>query len=110
MGVGLAPVFAVYTGASITRVFFITAATFASASILDIQLKEILQDLDILFMGLIGLIIAMVVNIFPSKFPLQFTQASRCIHIYRTYCPDTQNAKKIYLTHGGDPIWYTVCY
>ena len=105
MGVGLAPVFAVYTGASITRVFFITAATFASASIIGYTTKRDLTGFGhFLFMGLIGLIIAMVVNIFLASSALQFTISIIGVFIFTGLTAwDTQNAKKIYLTHGGDP-------
>ena len=57
-----------------------------------------------LFMGLIGLIIAMVVNIFLASSALQFTISIIGVFIFTGLTAwDTQNAKKIYLTHGGDP-------
>lgn len=105
MGVGLAPIFAVYTGASIAKVFFITAATFSSASIIGYTTKRDLTGFGhFLFMGLIGLIIAMVVNIFLASSALQFAISIIGVFIFTGLTAwDTQNAKRIYLNHGGDP-------
>jgi len=57
-----------------------------------------------LFMGLIGIIIAMVVNIFMASSALMFTISVLGVLIFTGLTAwDTQNAKNIYLTHGGDP-------
>ena len=65
MGLSLSSIFLVYTGASIAQVFFITAATFGAMSLCGYTTKRDLTGMGIfLFMGLIGLIIAMLVNIF----------------------------------------------
>lgn len=105
MGVGLAPVFAVYTGASIAQVFFITAATFASASLWGYTTKRDLTGFGhFLFMGLIGLIIAMIVNLFMQSSAMQFTISVLGVFIFTGLTAwDTQNAKNIFLNHGGDP-------
>src|SRR5690606_23598426 len=65
MGLSLSSIFMVYTDASIAKVFFITAATFGAMSLWGYTTKRDLTGMgSFLFMGLIGLIIAMIVNIF----------------------------------------------
>lgn len=65
MGASLSSIFLLYTAASMTRVFLITAATFGAMSIYGYTTKRDLTKLgSFLFMGLIGLIIASIVNIF----------------------------------------------
>lgn len=105
MGVGLAPIFAVYTGASIAQVFFITAATFAGASLWGYTTKRDLTGFGhFLFMGLIGIIIASIVNLFMASSAMQFTISVLGVFIFTGLTAwDTQNAKQIYLNHGGDP-------
>jgi len=105
MGVGLAPIFAVYTGASIAQVFFITAATFAGASLWGYTTKKDLTGFGhFLFMGLIGIVIASIVNIFLASSAVQFTISILGVFIFTGLTAwDTQNAKNIFLTHGGDP-------
>lgn len=64
-GLVLAPIFAVYTGVSIAKTFFITAGTFGAMSIYGYTTKSDLSRIgSILIMALFGLIIAMVVNLF----------------------------------------------
>jgi len=105
MGVGLAPIFAVYTGASIAQVFFITAATFAGASLWGYTTKRDLTGFGhFLFMGLIGIIIASIVNLFMASSALMFTISVLGVFIFTGLTAwDTQNAKQIYAEHGGDP-------
>lgn len=105
MGVGLAPIFAVYAGASIAKVFFITAATFASASIIGYTTKRDLTGFGhFMMMGLIGIVIAMIVNIFLASTALMFTISVIGVIVFTGLTAwDTQNAKNIYLTHGNDP-------
>lgn len=65
MGLSLSSIFFLYTGTSITRVFFITAGTFAGMSLYGYTTKRDLTGIgSFLIMGLIGLMIASVVNIF----------------------------------------------
>ena len=65
MGLSLSSILLVYTGLSVTRVFFITSATFGAMSIYGYTTKRDLTKLgSFLFMGLIGIIIASVVNMF----------------------------------------------
>src|SRR4051794_30045020 len=65
VGLSLATIFFVYTATSITRVFFITAATFGALSVWGYTTSRDLSGLgSFLLMGLIGIIIASVVNMF----------------------------------------------
>src|SRR5207248_8131612 len=73
MGLSLASIFLVYTGASIARVFFITAGTFAAMSLYGYTTQRDLSQFgSFLMMGLIGIIIASLVNIFIASSALQF--------------------------------------
>jgi FtsH-binding integral membrane protein len=73
MGASLTSIFVVYTGASIAEVFFITAATFAATSIYGYTTRADLSKMgSFMMMGLFGLIIASVVNIFMQSSALQF--------------------------------------
>jgi FtsH-binding integral membrane protein len=65
MGISLSFIFLAYTAGSITSTFFITAGTFSAMAILGYTTKQDLTKFGyILIMGLIGIIIAMVVNMF----------------------------------------------
>jgi FtsH-binding integral membrane protein len=73
MGLSLSSIFLVYTGESITRVFFIAAGMFAGTSLYGYTTKKDLTGMgSFLFMGLIGILIASVVNIFLDSSMLQF--------------------------------------
>src|SRR5688572_10198296 len=73
MGLSLSSIFMVYTDASIAKVFFISAGTFGAMSLYGYTTKRDLTGMgSFLFMGLIGLIIAMIVNIFLQSSMLEF--------------------------------------
>lgn len=73
MGAFLSSVFVVYTTASITKTFLITAGTFAAMSFYGTVTKRDLTQMgSFLFMGMIGLIIAMLVNLFLQSGALDF--------------------------------------
>ncbi len=73
MGLSLSTIFLVYTGTSIARVFFITAATFGAMSLYGYTTKRDLSKFgSFLMMGLIGIMLASVVNIFLGSTALQF--------------------------------------
>lgn len=73
MGASLANIFLIYSGASIARVFFITSATFGGMSLYGYATKADLSRFgSFLIMGLFGVIIASVVNIFLASSALQF--------------------------------------
>jgi FtsH-binding integral membrane protein len=104
MGIGLSTLFAVYTAYSLTQVFFVTSATFAGASIYGYTTKKDLTAFgSFLIIGLIGIIIASIVNIFMASSGLHFVISIAGVLIFTglTAC-DTQRAKEIYYSHGGD--------
>ncbi len=73
MGASLTSIFVVYTGESVVRVFFITAATFAATSLYGYTTKADLSKMgSFMMMGLFGIIIAGLVNIFLQSSALQF--------------------------------------
>ena len=73
MGASLANIFLIYSGASIARVFFITSATFGAMSLYGYTTKADLSRFgSFLMMGLIGVVIASVVNMFIGSTALQF--------------------------------------
>lgn len=100
MGVSLSTIFAIYTAASIAQVFFITAATFASASLYGYTTKKDISGWgSFLLIGLIGIIIASVVNIFLASSALQFTVSIIGVLIFVGLTAyDTQNAKTTFLS------------
>jgi len=104
MGIGLSTLFAVYTAYSLTQVFFITSATFAGASIYGYTTKKDLTSMgSFLIIGLIGIIIASIVNIFMASSGLSFVISIAGVLIFTGLTAwDTQRAKEIYYSHGGD--------
>ena len=99
MGASLASIFLVYTGASITRVFFITAGTFGAMSIYGYTTKRDLTKLgSFLFMGLIGIIIASLVNIFLKSTMMYFVISILGVLIFVGLTAyDTQKIKNMYV-------------
>ncbi len=98
MGVSMAWIFAAYTGTSIARTFFITAASFGALSLYGYTTKKSLSGFGtFLFMGLIGLLIAMVVNIFLGSSMLQFIISVAGVLIFAGLTAyDTQRIKESY--------------
>ena len=98
MGLGLAYIFLVYTGASIARVFFISASMFAGMSLYGYTTKRDLTGFgNFLFMGLIGIIIAMIVNIFLGSPMIQFAISVIGVLIFVGLTAyDTQKIKEMY--------------
>ena len=73
MGASLANIFLIYSGGSIARVFFITSGTFAAMSIYGYTTKSDLSRMgSFLMMGLIGIVIASLVNMLIGSTALQF--------------------------------------
>ncbi len=73
MGASIANIFLIYSGASIARVFFITAATFGAMSLYGYTTKRDLSRMgSFLIMGLIGIVVASLVNMFIGSTALQF--------------------------------------
>jgi len=98
LGLSLATIFLVYTGASITRVFFISAATFGAMSLYGYTTQRDLTGVgSFLFMGLIGIIIASLVNIFLRSSGLDWVISVLGVLIFTGLTAyDTQNIKEMY--------------
>jgi len=101
MGVSLAVVLLAFTGASVARVFFITAGTFAGMSLWGYTTKKDLSGFgSFLMMGLIGIIIASVVNIFIGSSALQFGISVVGVLVFVGLTAyDTQSIKNEYAEH-----------
>ena len=101
MGISMATIFMTFTGASVARVFFITAGTFAGMSLWAYTTKKDLSGWgSFLFMGLIGIIIAMVVNIFLEYSALQFAISVIGVLVFIGLTAyDTQAIKNEYADH-----------
>jgi FtsH-binding integral membrane protein len=99
MGASLASIFLVFTGASIARVFFITAGTFGAMSLYGYTTKTDLSKFgSFLMMGLIGIIIASLVNIFIGSTALQFAISVIGVLVFVGLTAyDTQRIKEIYM-------------
>ena len=99
MGLSLASIFLVFTGVSIARVFFITAGTFAAMSIYGYTTKKDLTNFGaFLFMGLIGIIVASIVNIFLGSPGLHFAISVIGVLVFVGLTAyDTQHIKRMYV-------------
>lgn len=98
MGLSLASIFVSYTGTSVARVFFISASMFGTMSLYGYTTKKDLNGLgSFLFMGLIGIIIASLVNLFLKSSGLQFAISVIGVFIFIGLTAyDTQKLKQIY--------------
>jgi len=99
MGLSLASIFLQFTGASVARVFFITAGTFAAMSLYGYTTKRDLAAVgSFLFMGLIGIVIASVVNIFLASSMLHFVISVVGVVVFTGLTAwDTQKIKEMYV-------------
>ena len=99
MGVSISSIFAVYTGESIATTFFVTAIAFLGLSIYGYTTKRDLSGMGtFLIMGLIGLIVASVVNIFLASSALQFAVSVIGVLIFAGLTAfDTQRLKNEYV-------------
>ena len=98
MGLSLSSIFLVYTGESVVRVFFITSAAFAALSLYGYTTKKDLSGMgSFLIMGLFGIIIASVVNIFLASSAMQFAISVIGVLIFAGLTAyDTQKIKEMY--------------
>jgi FtsH-binding integral membrane protein len=98
LGLMLSSIFLTYTGTSITRVFFISAASFGALSLYGYSTQRDLSPMrSFLIMGVIGLIIAMVVNIFLKSTGLEFIISAAGVLIFAGLTAyDTQKVKEMY--------------
>ena len=103
MGVSLASIFLVFTGTSIARTFFIAASMFGAMSLYGYTTKRDLSKFgSFLIMGLIGVVIASVVNIFLGSSALQFAVSVIGILVFIGLTAwDTQRIKTEYAEHAG---------
>jgi uncharacterized protein len=98
LGLSLASIFLVYTHVSIARVFFISAATFGATSLYGYTTQRDLTSLgSFMFMGLIGIIIASVVNIFLRSTGLDWAISVIGVLVFVGLTAyDTQSIKEMY--------------
>ena len=98
MGLSMASIFIVFTGESIARVFFITAATFGATSLYGYTTKTDLSKMgSFMMMGLIGIVIASLVNIFIGSSALQFAISVIGVIVFTGLTAwDTQRLKEMY--------------
>lgn len=99
VGLSLATIFLVYTGVSIARTFFITATTFLAMSLYGYTTRTDLSRFgSFLLMGLFGVIIASLVNLFLASSTLQLTTSVIGVLVFVGLTAyDTQRIKEIYL-------------
>jgi FtsH-binding integral membrane protein len=106
MGLSMSSIFIVFTGSSIARTFFITAASFGALSLWGYTTKRDISGWgSFLFMGLIGLILAMIVNLFLASSALQFAISAIGVLIFAGLTAyDTQRLKHTYDIVAGDAV------
>ena len=102
-GLSLSTIFLVYTGESIVRTFFITAASFGALSLWGYTTKRDLSGMgSFLFMGLIGIILASLVNLFLGSSALQFAISVIGVLVFAGLTAyDTQQIKEMYYEGDG---------
>ncbi|TFL18864.1 Bax inhibitor-1/YccA family protein [Jannaschia formosa] len=109
MGLSISSIFLVFTGTSIAQIFLITAIAFASLSLYGYTTKKDLSAMGtFLMMGLIGLIVAMLVNLFLQSSGLAFAISAIGVLIFAGLTAyDTQRIKTEYVAHAahGDTEW-----
>ena len=104
MGASLSTLLIRYTGASVVQVFFITAASFGALSLWGYTTSRSLSGMgSFLIMGVVGLIIASIVNIFVASSMLQFGISVLGVLIFAGLTAyDTQKLKEMYLYGNYD--------
>jgi hypothetical protein len=103
IGLSLASIFMMYTGESIARVFFITASVFGAMSLYGYTTKKDLTGFgSFLIMGLIGVIIASLVNLFLKSSAMDFVVSLIALFIFIGLTAyDTQKIKHSYYQFAG---------
>jgi FtsH-binding integral membrane protein len=104
VGASLSAIFLVFTGASIANVFFISAATFAALSVWGYTTKKDISGWgSFLFMGLVGVIIASIVNIFTQSSAMSFAISVIGVLVFAGFTAyDTQRIKDTYFEVAGN--------
>ena len=109
MGLSISSIFLVFTGESIIQVFLVTAIAFAGLSLYGYTTKRDLSAMGtFLVMGVIGLIVASLINIFVASSAMAFAISVIGVLIFAGLTAyDTQNIKNTYLqmAHHGDEEW-----
>ncbi|KAF0144059.1 MAG: putative transport protein [Rhodospirillaceae bacterium] len=103
MGLSMASIFLAFTGASVAQVFFIAAAMFAGVSLYGYTTRADLSRMgSFLFMGLIGIVIAGLVNLFLASSTLHFAISVIGVLVFTGLTAyDTQRIKEEYAEHYG---------
>ena len=103
-GLSLGSIFLVYTTASIAKTFFITASTFGAMSLYGYSTKKDLTSLGLFaYMGLIGLVLASLINIFLRSAALDFAVSFIGVGVFTILTAwDTQKLKSIYYAMNGN--------
>jgi len=106
MGASISSIFLIYAGESIARVFFITAASFGALSLWGYTTRKDLTGWgSFLFMGLIGIIIAMIVNLFIASTALQFAISVIGVLVFAGLTAyDTQKIKEMYSVNDDGSV------
>lgn len=106
MGLSLSSIFLIYTGQSIVQTFFVTAASFGALSLFGYTTKRDLSAMgSFLIMGLFGLIIASIVNIFLASSALDFAISVIGVLIFAGLTAwDTQKIKEMYFEADGAEV------
>jgi hypothetical protein len=106
LGVSLTPIFLVYTHASIARVFFISAASFGALSLYGYTTQRDLSPFrSFLIMGLFGIILASLVNIFLASSALNFVISVVGVLVFAGLTAwDTQQIKEMYDVHDDGTV------
>ncbi|WP_373357088.1 Bax inhibitor-1 family protein [Pseudoroseicyclus sp. CXY001] len=109
MGLSLSWIFQVFTGFSIAQVFLVTAISFAGLSLWGYTTKRDISGWgSFLIMGVIGLVVASIINIFLGSPAIMFAISVLGVLIFAGLTAyDTQNIKNTYLAHAthGDSEW-----
>ncbi|WP_152046988.1 Bax inhibitor-1/YccA family protein [Aureimonas psammosilenae] len=106
VGLSLSTVFLVFTQQSVVQVFFITAAAFGALSLFGYTTKRDLSAWgSFLFMGVIGLVLAMIVNIFLASSALAFAISAIGVLVFAGLTAyDTQKIKEMYYEGDGSMV------
>ena len=109
IGVSLSSIFIVFTSFSIVQTFLVTAIAFAGLSLWGYTTKKDISGWgSFLIMGVIGLLVAMIINIFLQSPAMMFAISGIGVLIFAALTAyDTQNIKNQYLAHAhhGDVEW-----
>ena len=105
MGLSLSSIFLIYTGASIAQIFFITAIAFASLSLWGYTTKKDISGWgSFLIMGVVGLVVALLVNIWLQSEAIMFAVSALGVLIFAGLTAyDTQKIKNTYLEMRMSP-------